>query len=200
MARIQCVFFTDTGITISLHTEVFFEAGTESPTPLTLRQRCCPAHGSSLTMFTLRLNVFLVPMALPRTSILPVGKLSHAGDRFGWFALYGILLLLLQPLLHGGVQNQASRGWRNTVGNLIDIFWLNKTYHGPQFTGICVKRRGVRFHRIRDFKQYYFNSTPPTSQVWNRISRRGAKTTRNCWPSRAWLLKPEQCSATSIRT
>ena len=32
------------------------------------------------------------------------------------------------------------------------------------FTGICVKHRGVRFHRIRDFKLYYFNSVPPTSQ------------------------------------
>ena len=28
---------------------------------------------------------------------------------------------------------------------------------------ICVKNRGLRFHRIRDFKQCYFNSIPPTS-------------------------------------
>ena len=26
------------------------------------------------------------------------------------------------------------------------------------------KQQGVRFHRIRDFKQYYFNSIPTTSQ------------------------------------
>ena len=26
------------------------------------------------------------------------------------------------------------------------------------------KKQGVRFHRIRDVKQYYFNSIPPTSQ------------------------------------
>ena len=32
-----------------------------------------------------------------------------------------------------------SRGWRNTVGNLIEIVWLNKTCHGPQFTAICGK-------------------------------------------------------------
>ena len=54
------------------------------------------------------------------------------------------------------------RGWRNTVGNLIEIFWLKNAYDGPQFTGTCVKHRGVRFHRIRDFKQYYFNGIPPT--------------------------------------
>ena len=57
------------------------------------------------------------------------------------------------------------RGWRNTVGNLIELFWLKQTYHGPQFTCICVKNRWVRFHRIRDFKQYYFNSIPPTSHI-----------------------------------
>ena len=28
------------------------------------------------------------------------------------------------------------------------------TYHEPQLTGICVKSRGVRFHRIRDLKRY----------------------------------------------
>ena len=58
------------------------------------------------------------------------------------------------------------RGWRNTVGNLIEIGWLEKACHGPQFTGTCVKHRGVRFRRIRDFKQYCFNSIPPTSQIW----------------------------------
>ena len=26
------------------------------------------------------------------------------------------------------------------------------------------EHRGVRFKRIRDFKQYYFNSVPPTSR------------------------------------
>ena len=56
-------------------------------------------------------------------------------------------------------------GWRNTVGNLIEFAWLKKTYHGPQFTGICVKNRGVRFHRVRDFQQYYFNSIPPTCHI-----------------------------------
>ena len=25
------------------------------------------------------------------------------------------------------------RGWRNTVGNLIEFFWLKKAYHWPQF-------------------------------------------------------------------
>ena len=48
------------------------------------------------------------------------------------------------------------RGWRNMVGNLIEFFWNRKTYHRPHFTGMSVKSRGVRFHRIRDFKRYYF--------------------------------------------
>ena len=39
----------------------------------------------------------------------------------------------------------------------------NKNNYRLQFTGIWIKNRGVRFHRIRDFKQYYFNSIPPTS-------------------------------------
>ena len=66
------------------------------------------------------------------------------------------------------------RGWQNTVGNLIELFWLKNKYYGPQFTGACVQNSGLRFHRIRDFKQYYFNSIPQTSYaeppVWN-ISR-----------------------------
>ena len=72
----------------------------------------------------------------------------------------------------GGLQVQVAglagsayiRGWRNTVGNLIEICWLKKAYHGPQFTGTCVNNRGVRFRRIRDCKQYYVNTIPQTSQ------------------------------------
>ena len=58
------------------------------------------------------------------------------------------------------------RGLRNTVGNLIEMFWLKQAFHGPRFIGIRVNNRVVLFHRIRDFKQYYFNSSPPTSQGW----------------------------------
>ena len=54
------------------------------------------------------------------------------------------------------------RGWRNTVGSLIEMCWLNTTCHGPQLTRICGNNRGVRLHRILDFKQYYLNSIPPT--------------------------------------
>ena len=42
-------------------------------------------------------------------------------------------------------------------------FGSRKAYHRPHFIDICVKIRGVRFHRNRDFKQYYLNSVPPTS-------------------------------------
>ena len=37
-----------------------------------------------------------------------------------------------------------------------------KPIMGPQFTGTCVRHGGVRFHRIRDLKQYHFDSIPPT--------------------------------------
>ena len=33
-----------------------------------------------------------------------------------------------------------------------------------------MKHRGVRLHRIRDFKQYWFNSIPPTSQAGSGMS------------------------------
>ena len=38
-------------------------------------------------------------------------------------------------------------------------------YDGPRFTGVRVKSRGVRFHRTRDLKRYYFNRIPPTSHL-----------------------------------
>ena len=59
------------------------------------------------------------------------------------------LSALSEPFLYASM-----RGWRNTVGNLIEALWLKKTYHGLQITGICAKHTRVRFHRIRDFKQY----------------------------------------------
>ena len=67
------------------------------------------------------------------------------------------------------------RGWRNTVGNLIEIVWFTEAYHGPQSTGIPVNNRGLRLHRIRDFKLYNFNSIPPTSHMrrrpWHGVAR-----------------------------
>ena len=48
---------------------------------------------------------------------------------------------------------RALRGWRNSVGSLVEICWLKEAHHGPQFTGTRVNNRGVRLHRIRDFEQ-----------------------------------------------
>ena len=60
----------------------------------------------------------------------------------------------------GGIWSEASS---NLFGR------QKKTIVG--LTGICVKTRGERVHRIRDFKEYYFNSVPPTSHtclhVWH---------------------------------
>ena len=51
-------------------------------------------------------------------------------------------------------ESTVFRGWRNTVGNLTELCWLEHNYDGTQLTGICVINRVVQFHRIRDFKQY----------------------------------------------
>ena len=61
---------------------------------------------------------------------------------------------------HERMMGRAGRAWAPFLETLAEY---EKAYHGPQFTGICVKHRGVRFRRTRDFKQYYFNSIPPTS-------------------------------------
>ena len=37
------------------------------------------------------------------------------------------------------------RGWRNTIGNLIEFLRLNKAYHGLRLPGKCVKHRGYGF-------------------------------------------------------
>ena len=70
---------------------------------------------------------------------------------------YGQLLSQLSPV--------SVRGWRNTVGNLIETSWLKQNNHWPHVTSTCVNKRGARFHRTRDFKQCQLNSIPPTSQV-----------------------------------
>ena len=71
-----------------------------------------------------------------------------------------LLSLLLRSL---NIHSSMLRGWRNTVGSLIETSW-------PQITGLnllvfCANNRGVQFHRIRDVKQYQFNGTPPTSDA-----------------------------------
>ena len=60
------------------------------------------------------------------------------------------------------------RGWRNTVGNLIDTFGLKKKYHRTRRVDMRVKNGGERFHRIRDFKQYAISAAfrePPSEAV-----------------------------------
>ena len=81
------------------------------------------------------------------------------------------------------------RGWPNTVGNLIELFWLKTTCHRPQSIGLCVKNRGVRFHRTRDFKQHYFNSIPPTSHCSRQQHQHLHKSTH----FRASIGSPAEC-------
>ena len=63
---------------------------------------------------------------------------------------------------HLGMETVCLRGWRNTVGNLIELLGLNKTtYHGPQSTGICVtKTEGYGFVEFE-----ISNTTIPTDSA-----------------------------------
>ena len=79
-----------------------------------------------------------------------VALVMHARHEYDVSVRSGVLLMPAARQLTA----RALRGWRNTVGNLTEFVWLKKTYHGPQITGICVKNRGVRFHRIL-FQHYW---------------------------------------------
>ena len=71
------------------------------------------------------------------------------------------------------VERMAEYGWKpHRV-----VLGSTKTYHGPQLAGICVKNGEVRFHRIRDFKQHYFQGIPPTSHFCKPRTK-PAKTTK----------------------
>ena len=73
---------------------------------------------------------------------------------YGWKPLYLYNMLYLENVLFICI-------WTDRVVSI--FFGSKKAYHRPHSTSIRVERRGVRFHRIRDFKQYYFNCIPPTS-------------------------------------
>ena len=55
-----------------------------------------------------------------------------------------------------------------------------------------VKHRGVRFRRIRDFKQYYSNSIPPTSQCClsqgERVPKKGVPAIASLQPISTWVI------------
>ena len=79
------------------------------------------------------------------------------------------MLELLVPGRLSACERWLVGGWRNTVGDLIEFFLGQR----QPITGLnvlvyyCMKNRGVRIHRMRNFKQYYFNSIAPTSQSGN---------------------------------
>ena len=61
--------------------------------------------------------------------------------------------------------------------------WVQKACRGPQCTGRRVKNGGVRIHRIRDFKQFYFDSIPPTSHL-TRAGGHESKLSQEALPAR----------------
>ena len=100
-------------------------------------------------------------------------RLVAWATRAGWANVRSVLKSQIRNISNQGFQipypntqncvkpqwfHHCSR-WLNTVGSLIDTFWLNKHYQGPQIAGICVNRRGVRSHRIR--VQATFGLDPP---------------------------------------
>ena len=44
---------------------------------------------------------------------------------------------------------QTMRGWRSTVGNLNELFWLRKAGHGLLSADICEKTRGYGFNEFQ---------------------------------------------------
>ena len=84
----------------------------------------------------------------------------------------------------------------HTCESLIEICGLKKTYHGPQYAGLCVKNRGAWFHRIRDIKQYYFNSVPPTSQ--SGAMRGGPRLLSSAPAGRRWDIGWPAAASTSL--
>ena len=53
--------------------------------------------------------------------------------------------------------NTWLRGWRIHLKTSSRLFGSKNNYHRLHVAGICVNNRGLRFHQIWDFKQYYFN-------------------------------------------
>ena len=70
---------------------------------------------------------------------------------------------------------------------------LKEAYHGPQFTGICVNNRRVLFHRLRDLKQYCFNSIPPSSHWTKSALQRFCPSRRSAGRS---LFRQRETSST----
>ena len=76
------------------------------------------------------------------------------------------------PGRNAGPHHQAATPpGSTTCERLAEKYWTphrylltQKAYHGPQLTYTCVSNSRVRFHRIRDFKQYRFSSIRQTSQ------------------------------------
>ena len=55
---------------------------------------------------------------------------------------------------HHNNNNNGHNNGHNRA-SLIELFRLEQPYRRPHFTGTFANNRGVRFHRIRDFKQYF---------------------------------------------
>ena len=79
------------------------------------------------------------------------------------------------------------------VGSKKPITGLNLLVH-------AWKIRGVRFHRIREFKQYYFNSVPPTSRCCSaaRGYCRHAPHAHLTCPARGALHARRTCSTSHM--
>ena len=109
-------------------------------------------------------------------------------DIIPWHLEYHILYYNMIPFLRILRQRSAAcvRDWRNAVEHLVEIVRLNTTYHGLQFTDIRVNRRGVRVHRTRDFKRYYSNFIPPTSQRDCPTVSRHPRAVRSGLPPRSY--------------
>ena len=86
---------------------------------------------------------------------------------------YTLSLARLVPMATPSFRPPRSHGfkvilrvWRSMVGSLIELFVARKKPIARLKLPACAwTTGGAWFHRLRDFKQYYFNSIPPTSHI-----------------------------------
>ena len=119
---------------------------------------------------------------VPSETCFLVAKLYHWNALLCWTHARSSLVGC-RGLQRTGVDLQSTkkvaplRGWRNTVGNLIELLWLCKTYYRLQFTGICVTNRGGKVSsnsrsQTVPVKQHSANLSPPCA-LPDRLDVRG---------------------------
>ena len=105
--------------------------------------------------------------------------------------LVGTILVGILGVPPGGAQAEGLAEYGRKPHR--DFLGSKTTMAGLSLLDVCVKCRGVRFHRIRDFKQYHFNSNSanisqahPLSLFCQCSSKWGPQTSYSPVERRSW--------------